>query len=372
MTSRERVVKTLNHQKPDMVPIDLGGLVSTIEAEAYEKLKEHLGIKKETYTLSTTQVNIDEEILEKFEVDTRYLFPFPSQKWEDIKAQEYIVDKWGIKWHKPKSSHYFDAVEHPLTIYTYEDLKSYKYPELWNAEYEKELARRAEELYKNTNYFLIADALSLGIFEQSWLLRGLENFMVDLLVNKDFANKLLDIVLEQRKKFFGRFLDVVGPYVSMVVVFDDLAGQEGPLMSIQLYREMIKPRHKELIEFIKSKGDFKIFYHGCGAIRDFIDDLVEIGIDVLNPVQVSAKGMDSKKLKEDFGEKIVFWGGGCDTQNILQFGTPEDVYNEVKKRMLDFKPGGGFVFTQVHEIQPGTPPENILAMYEAVKEFRKY
>lgn len=372
MNSRERVEKTLNYEEPDMVPVDLNGFTSTIEAEAYERLKEYLGIEKETMVTARAHADVDEELLERFEVDTRYIRPVPIKKWEDVKNKKYIVDKWGIKWYKPETSYYFDPVEHPLSDFTYQDLKDYKYPDLWNKDYESEIAHRVEELSKNTDYFLIADALSVGIFEQAWMLRGLENFMVDLLVNKDFAHKLLDIVMEQRKEYYGRFLDIVGPYVGMVMVSDDLAGQEGPLMSTELYREMIQPRHIELNDHIKSRGDFKLFHHTCGAVRDLIDDLIKEGVDVLNPIQIAAKNMESKELKEDFGEKIVFWGGGCDTQQVLQFGTPEDVYNEVKKRMFDFKPGGGFVFTQVHEIQPDTPPENIVAMYEAVKEYRKY
>jgi len=372
MNSRERVRTALNHREPDKVPVDFGGFASTIEADAYEDLKEYLGIKKETIVWTRAHVDPDEEILEKFEVDTRYLRPFPVQKWQEVKIKDTVVDAWGIKWYMPKSSYYFDPVEHPLANFTLDDLEDYQYPRLWNAKYEDELAKTAERLYKDTDYFIIGDALSVGIFEQSWFLRGLENFMIDLLQNKDFANKLLDIVLEQRKEFYGKFINVVGPYVDMIIVSDDLASQAGPIISPELYREMIKPRHKELNTFIKSKADVKLFHHSCGAVRDLIGDLIDVGIDILNPVQVSAKDMNTRKLKQDFGEKIVFWGGGCDTQQVLPFGSPEEVRAEVKKRMADLKPGGGFVFAQIHEIQPETPPENIIAMYEAVKEYRDY
>ena len=372
MNSRERVKTTLNHREPDKVPIDFGGFASTIEAEAYEDLKKYLGIEKETLVWTRAHVDPDEEILEKFEIDIRYLRPYPIQKWQDVKKKNPVIDAWGTKWYQPKSSHYFDPVEFPLANFTLEDLKDYRYPQLWNKEYEDELAKTAERLYKETDYYLIGDALCVGIFEQAWFLRGLENFMIDLVLNKDFANKLLDIVLEQRKDFYGKFLDIVGPYVDMVIVSDDLASQEGPLISPELYREMIKPRHKELNTFIKNKVDVKLFHHSCGAVREFIDDLIDVGIDVLNPVQVSAKDMDTKKLKQDFGQKIVFWGGGCDSQHILPFGSPQEVHDEVKKRISDLKPGGGFVFASIHEIQPETPPENIIAMFEAAKEYRDY
>jgi len=372
MNSRERVRMALNHREPDKVPIDLGGFATTIEAEAYDDLKKYLGIEKDTMVWTRAHVDVDEEILEKFEVDTRYLRPYPVQKWEDVKKKNPVIDAWGTKWYQPKSSHYFDPVEHPFASFTLDDLKDYQYPQLWNAEYEEELAKTAERLCKETDYFLIADALCVGIFEQSWFLRGLENFMVDLVVNKDFANKVLDIVLEQRKDFYGKFLDVVGPYADMVIVSDDLGTQEGPLISPKLYREMIKPRHKELNTFIKSKANVKLFHHSCGAVREFIDDFIDVGVDVLNPVQVSAKDMDTKQLKQDFGEKMVFWGGGCDSQRVLPFGSPEGVHDEVKRRISDLKPGGGFVFASIHEIQPETPPQNIIAMFEAAKEYRDY
>lgn len=371
MNSRERVTKTLNHQAPDKVPVDLGGFVTTIEAEAYEDLKKYLGIEKETIVSVRAHVVPDEEILEKFEIDTRYLRPFPVQKWEDVQKVNPDIDAWGVKFYKPESSHYFDPIEYPLAEATLEDLKNYHYPDLWNEEYGRELARTAEKLYQDTEYFLIADG-SNGLFEKTWLLRGFENFLVDLIINKDLVSRLLDIVLEQLMDFYGKFLSVVGPYVGMVMITDDLGGQEGPLISPELYRELIKPRHKELYAFIKSKTEAKLFVHSCGAIRELIDDLIEIGVDVLNPIQVSAKGMDTKELKRDFGGRITFWGGGMDTQRVLPFGTPEEVDAEVKQRISDLKPGGGFVFTQIHEIQPETPPENIIAMYEAVKKYRNY
>ncbi|MFC1911855.1 uroporphyrinogen decarboxylase family protein [Chloroflexota bacterium] len=371
MNSRERVTKALNHQVPDKVPVDLGGFVTTIEAEAYEDLKKHLGMKKETIVSVRAHVVPDEEILEKFEVDTRYLRPFPVQRWEDVKKVNPVVDAWGIKFYRPASSHYFDPVEYPLAEATLEDLKNYKYPDQWDEEYGRDLAETAERLSRETDYFLIADGIN-GIFEKTWFLRGLENFMVDLALNKDLVARLLDIVLEQLMDFYDKFLGVVGPYAGMVMITDDLGGQGGLLISPGLYRELIKPRQKELYSFIKSKTNAKLFLHSCGAIRELIDDLIEIGVDVLNPIQVSAKGMDTKELKSDFGDRIAFWGGGIDTQRVLPFGTPGEVDAEVKKRMSDLKPGGGFVFTQIHEIQPETPPENIIAMYEAVKKYRNY
>jgi len=305
-------------------------------------------------------------------VDTRYVRAFPIRKWEEAKAEDTVIDNWGTKWHKPKSSHYWDPISFPLANATLDDLKSYHYPNSWNRNYEKEMIKAAERLHKDTEYYIVGDSGTAGIFEQCWMIRGLQSFLMDLLVNIEFAEKLLDIVLEQRKEFYGRFLNAVGPYVSMVTVSDDMGNQQGLLVSPQLYRRLIKPRHKELYSFIKQQADVKIFLHCCGAVSELIDDFVEEGVDVLNPVQVSARGMDSARLKRDFGGKIVFWGGGCDVQTVLHHGSPDDVRSEVTKRMADFKPGGGFVFAATTPIQPQTAPENILAMYNTALEHRHY
>lgn len=372
MTSRERVTATLNHRRPDLVPIDFGGFVTTIEAEAYTELIRYLGIDSEIMVSARAHVAPDEAILDMFEVDTRYLWPFPVKPWQEINRQSTIRDAWGIEWHRPPGSHYFDPIKHPMADFSYEDLKHFEYPDLWDADFGRQLSRRARQLHETSEYFLIADALSVGIFETAWLLRGLERFLMDLLTDKPFAAALLELVLKQRKDFFARFLDAVGPYVGMVMVSDDLAAQSGPIMSPELYREMIKPMHKQLNAFIKQRTDAKLLHHSCGALRPFLDDLIEVGVDIINPVQVSAAGMDSAGLKRDYGDRLVFWGGGCDTQDVLQFGSTKDVKREVQRRIEDFKPGGGFVFTQVHDIQPNTPPENVVAMFEAAKEYRRY
>jgi len=172
--------------------------------------------------------------------------------------------------------------------------------------------------------------------------------------------------------FFEDFLASVGKYIQVVVGGDDLAMQEGPLISLDLYRKLIKPRQKELFSFIKKRTAAYLFYHSCGSVSQFIPDLIEVGVDILNPVQVSAKNMDTHRLKKEFGHEISFWGGGCDTQKILSFGKPEEIKGEVKRRIRDLTPGGGFVFTQVHNIQPGVPPENIVAMFEAASEYGRY
>ena len=170
----------------------------------------------------------------------------------------------------------------------------------------------------------------------------------------------------------NRYLDYVGPYIQVFTYWDDVAGQNGWLIRPELYRKLIKPKQKRLVEAIKKKTNAKLFYHSCGATRDLIPDLIEIGFDILNPVQVSAKGMDTKELKAQFGRDIVFWGGGVDTQHVLPFGKPQEVVDEVKRRIDDLAPGGGFVFAAVHNIQALVPPENIVAAFDTALEYGKY
>jgi uroporphyrinogen decarboxylase len=170
----------------------------------------------------------------------------------------------------------------------------------------------------------------------------------------------------------SRYLDHVGPYIQVFTYWDDLAGQDGWMINPSLYRKLIKPKQKRLVESIKKKTNAKLFYHSCGATRELIPDLIEIGFDILNPVQISARGMDTRQLKADFGKEIVFWGGGVDTQRVLPFGTPAEVIDEVRRHIDDLAPGGGFVFAAVHNIQASVPPENIVAAFDTARSYGRY
>ena len=195
-----------------------------------------------------------------------------------------------------------------------------------------------------------------------------------MVANQKFAEALLDIIMEVKMTYWARALELVGTNVMIVSEADDLASQDRCLISPALYRKLIKPRHTKLFSFIKKHAQVpvKIFYHSCGAVAPLVPDLIESGIDILNPVQVSAAGMDTKTLKQNFGRDLTFYGGGVDTQKILPRGTPQQVRDEVKRRLDDLAPGGGFIFNPVHNIQADVPPENILAMWETVREYGVY
>lgn len=194
-----------------------------------------------------------------------------------------------------------------------------------------------------------------GIYEWAQDLRGWDVFMMDLAANPKFAGYLLDILVEENIKRLEKILPVVEGYVQIIQVGDDLGLQDGPQLSPELYKKIVKPRHKKLYQYIKKYSSAYLFLHTCGSVYEFIPDFIEMNVDILNPVQVSAKNMDTRRLKQEFGKYITFWGGGCDTQKILPFETPEKVTKEVKKRIEDLKPEGGFVFAQVHNIQVGVP-----------------
>jgi len=221
------------------------------------------------------------------------------------------------------------------------------------------LREEAKWLHEKTDYAVIADMPVLGIFETALVcLRGMERFMMDLILDKPFAKALLNKLSDKHIEFYRNYLDAVGEYIDIIMVSDDLGGENAPLISPELYREMVKPYQKKLWQFIKDNTKAHLFQHSCGSIYKLIPDLIEIGVDILNPIQVAAKDMDTKRLKEEFGDRLTFWGG-IDTQRVLPYGSPEDVEMEVKERIADMAPGGGYVLTAVHNIQAGVMPENI-------------
>lgn len=376
MTSRERVRKAFNFEEPDRVPIDLGSTyVSTITVQAYRKLLEHLGLSLpiKLENLAGQTAIIDETILRMFEVDFRAVRPGPPESGEpqptrDEQGSSY-TDEWGIQRRMPTDGYYYDLVRSPLSDADLQALKDYPSPEPEQISSTSAMAEEARRLATETEYAVVGDFAMLGIFEMSWFLRGLENFMVDLITDRTFCEVLLDRLVEVKCRLYDRYLKEVGPYLDVVTMGDDISGQRGPLFDPSIYREMIKPRHAALIRFIKQRTPAKLFFHSCGDITEFIPDFIEIGVDILNPIQVSV--MDARRLKAEFGDSLVFWGG-CDTQNVLPFGTIREVEMEVRRRMDEMAAGGGYVFGQVHEVQPGTPPENILSMFQSALRYGIY
>lgn len=369
MKPRQRVLTALDHNQPDRVPIDVGGSsVSTIIGLAYERLKSHLGVFSETLYMKrkSRSAILDEAISQRLHADTRPLIIGSPDEWSDIFFSDgSFKDEWGVVWRKPESGHY-NPTGNPLREAGLTDLKRYPWPDPLNPGRTRGLREQARRLHEETDYAIVL-SMPVGIVHQSQYLRGFENFLMDLILNPGFIEALMDYTLDFWCRLAESVLDEVGDYVDVVMFGDDVAFDDRPMVDLERYRRMIKPRHQQMVNSIRSKTHAKVLYHCCGAVKTLIADFIEIGVDALNPVQVSSSGMDTYKLKSTFGRDITFWGS-IDTRRVLPFGTPLEVRQEVNKRIQDMAPGGGFVLAPVHNIQEDVPPDNILAMADAALE----
>jgi uroporphyrinogen decarboxylase len=382
MKSRERVSLALNHQEPDRIPIDLGGsIVTSITKSAYIDLKQFLGLPQEEIKLLDYVQQLPyltEDLLQRFQVDFR-MVQLPAATAPGLSIFEegdYLafIDRWGSKLHMPRQGGlYFDWVDFPIQSASLQALDEYQWPRPDPLENNLRLRDQAKFLYEMTDYALVGSAvIGGGIFEQPARTMGLENFLMALVSEPQFVDRLMDRITDIYIESCNNYLDLLGDYIQVFTFWDDICTQDGWMIRPDLYRQLIKPKQKRLVEAIKKKTQAKLFYHSCGATFDLIPDLIDLGFDILNPVQVSARGMDSKRLKQTFGKDIVFWGGGVDTQSVLPFGKPQDVVDEVKRRIDDLAPGGGFVFAAVHNIQAFVPPENIVALFDTALEYGWY
>ncbi len=376
MNHKERVLTALNHEEPDRVPVDLGGRQTTFMIGTYDRFKSHIGLNDLPTNIMSHKwqtAYVDEQILNRFSIDCRHIRP-PARTEPELTDTEddkiTFVDEWGVK--RIVDAGYASIIGYPLQTATLEDLDSYDWPDPLEMFDYGGIRSQALQLYNEGEYAIVGSMGTPGnIFEQSWYLRGMTEFFMDLVDNKEFAHALMLKITEIRKQNAEYFLREVGEYLDVFQLADDLAMQNGPYMSPDLYREMIKPYQVDLFEFVKSLTSAKIYYHSCGSITRLLDDLIEVGVDILNPVQVTAENMETNQLKQRFGNRLSFWGA-MDTTEILPNATTDDVQNEVRRVIHDLAPGGGFVLSSVHNLQPDIPPENILAMFEAAALYGKY
>ena len=383
MTSKQRVAASLNHKEPDRVPLDLGGTcVTGISRKALTRFLDYVGFKHDEIEISDLFQQLGrppKDVLSWLGVDVRPLDPRPSStyqmKMQRVGDSDRFYDEWGIGWRKPLDSElYYDMFDHPLkSAANAAELQSFSWPDPEDPVRYESLADDAKEIEETTNAAIVLGRMAPGIVELAAWMRGFENFYADLAGDPDFACSLLDIVLEIKMRYWELAIPSVKDRIVVISEADDLASQTDPIISPAVYRKLIKPRHKKLLDHIRKLApDAFIFFHSCGAIYDLIPDFIEAGVDILNPVQVSAVGMEPKRLKKDFGDAVTFWGGGIDTQMTLPYGTPQQVRDEVHQLIDAFAPGGGFIFNTVHNIQADVPPENLEAMYSALREFGIY
>jgi len=414
MTRRERVLRTISHREPDRVPIDLGAMRSTgITAVAYRRLKEHLGIVEgDTYVYDVVQQLAlpEDPILDYVESDVvdlgRFFLrdqadwkPFTLPDGAAAKIPAYINfvphdggwlalnDKGETIGAMPQGAYYLSQTRYPLKDWDGADFSVLdRLPEImddvtWSAlpcapyhkpltpEHLADIRRRAKLLYETTDYAVMV-AFGANLLEWGQYLCRMDQFLIDLVENRRKAEALLDKLVEMHLANLIKILEAVEGYVQIIQMGDDFGTQQALEISPRMYREVFKPRQRLIFETVKKRSSLHLFLHSCGAIADILPDLIDVGVEIINPVQTSARGMDPARLKSEFGKDITFWGGGCDTQRVLPLGSPEEIEAHVRERMATLAPGGGFVFTQVHNIMPHVPPRNVTAMYDAVKKFR--
>jgi len=405
MTSRERVCTSLHHREPDRVPADLSGHRSSgIAAIAYARLRNHLGMTSKPIRVYDTVQQlaiVDDDLLDRFGIDTIELgrqFALRDEDWMDwvlpngtpcqvpawVKP-ERSEGKWIIRsksgriiGHMPDGTLYFEQSYYPLADEGGPRTIAEAMNEcMWTAvasppgpladgpEGLEHLVQGAKALRARTDRAIIGlfggKLLELGQF----LCRN-DNFFLLLAGEPTKAHAFLDEAVENYLPKLQRFLGAVGPYIDVIVFGDDLGTQRGPQISPKMYREFFKPRHKLMWARAKELAPVKVMLHCCGGVRELLPDLIDAGLDAINPVQISCKGMDPQELKREFGREMVFWGGGCETQTTLVHASPFEVKEHVRRLVGTLAPGGGFVFQQVHNILANVPPENIVAMYEAI------
>jgi uroporphyrinogen decarboxylase len=402
LSHRERVLMTLKHQEPDRVPIDLGATDATsIMVRPYRLLRNQLGLENRPIRVIDPMqqcVWLDKDVQSVLGIDVIGI-PFLPCAWRDDHAYDgqpaqyplnfrpetladgsrvILTSKGEIDWRMPAGGFYFDQVYHPLANMSSLDeidqalgvIQNFDRPSWLDMSYEQ-IADHAKSVRETTDAVLIGQ-FSGHIFQAGQFLRGWEKFMIDLLVSPSLAEGIMDRLADGHMRAFERYANTVGRYVDIIQVNDDLGTQNNLWISPELYRQRIKPYHAKLYSFIKSKCNAYLWLHSDGAIAPLIPDLIEMGVDILNPIQYTAAGMNCRELKRNFGSDISFWGGGIDTQRVLPFGSVDEVVDAVRHQIDEMAPGGGYVFATVHNIQDGVPTENILATFETAANYGHY
>lgn len=409
MTSRERVLAALNHIEPDRIPVDLGAHRSSgMAAIAYHKLRRHLGLPDKivrVYDMVQQLAIVDEDVLDLFGVDCIEMgrgFLLEDSDWKPwvlpdgtpCEIPYYIeLEHQGEHWLlldgdrtevgiMKTGSLYFEQTLYPLMERGiendhFEDLELMLGRQMWSAIAHpgahlkmddaglSEMTLRAKALRESTDRAIVG-LFGGNMFEIPQMLYRMDHYLLATGLYPDKVAELSEKLYEIHLKNLELWMSAVGPYIDVVLFGDDLGGQQGPLIGPDAYREFYKPYHKKLWGRAKELADVKVQLHCCGGIYELIDDLIDAGLDAFNPVQISCRGMDPEVLKREFGDRITFWGGGCDTQNILPLATPKEIASHVREMTSILSPGGGFVFQQVHNILANVAPENVVAMMEAI------
>ena len=406
LTSRERVRMALNHEEPDRVPVDIGASrVTGISAIAYRNLLDYLGLFENVRVYDVKQQLADPSlaVVERLGADVLGLhrlgpttgMPFLElDRWKPGRltdgrpcllpeacheiagpdGQFQVVREGQTYARRAPESLYYEVCWTPLAnAKTTADIDRFTWLDPWTEREEDYVRKRVQEVCRATDKALFAGLSNLlgSFFEISLVLFGFDNFMMKLASERDLVEYWLDAKLAHDLPILDRFLAVAGPFIEAIQMNDDFGSQSALQISPRLYREVFKPRQRRWIEFVKARTRAKVFIHCDGAIGEILPDFIEIGIDALNPLQTSAKGMDPAQIKRRFGRDLAFWGGGVETQTTLPFGSVQDIRRQVRERVELLGPGGGYVFAAIHNIQADIPPQKILAVYETVRQCGK-
>ena len=378
-THRERLLAALNHEEADRVPIDLGGAEFTsLTIPAYEKLKKHLGMDHETKPMSVIHqvVHPDESVLGLFDVDTRSVLPGgyagERDRWVD---ENCYVDIFDVTWKRsagPEESHFLhkDGPFHEGKLTT-EMIEAFDWPDGDNPGLTVGVAERVREIKALGEDHAVCLYLPGGVIHRGYAMRGFETFLKDLYKNRQAVCLLMEKLCDFWVRTAENVIQAAGPENIDVVYFgEDLGTQDGCMFDPEgIYAPFIKPHHRRMVETVKSLADVKVCFHCCGSAYHFIDHLIDVGVDALNPVQVTARNMEPERLKEEFGDRISFWGG-INSQEILPFASPDEVAEETRRIIGILGKGGGYVLNSVHNIQAEVPPANVVAMFETGRDHR--
>ena len=382
LTPRERVLTTLNYEEPDRVPIVIGVSNATgIKMLPYQGIKKIAGIEApDDYIYDWPELGtalIDEETMRRLHSDVRGVLdlePAAVRKWNaERPPHSNYIDSWGSGQFEIEPGEWFPGV-HPLQdARSSAELEAYPgWPDMSDPSRVAHVRAAAKVLAEENQYAILATPWLLFPFERAYAMQGMETFLLNMAMDGDFARELMERIAHFCKQLMGRFLEELGDHVDIIKIGDDLGTQESLMISPKMYRELLKPIHADFISFIKSRTKAKVLFHSDGDVAPLIDDFVEIGVDILNPIQTSAGTMsDLPALKKRHGRNIVFCGG-IDSHRILPFGTPADVREEVRRVIDIMGPGGGYMLGAVHTVMNDVPPENVLAMVDATEEFGRY
>ncbi len=382
LTSRERVLTAIHHEQPDRVPLVIGVSNATgIKMRPYKGIKDIIGVQApDNYIYDWPELGtaeIDEETMCRLHSDVRGVLDLEPEKIRKRNCErdphsDYI-DSWGSGQTEISPGDWFPSV-HPLPeARTAEDLDAYQgWPDMDDPTRIAHVRDNARRLAEENQFAILATPWLLFPFERAYAMQGMDTFLLNMARDPDFARALLEKIAVYCKQLMGRFLEELGDNVDIIKIGDDLGTQESLMISPKMYREILKPVHADFISFIKARTKAKIFFHSDGDVAPLIEDFIEMGVDILNPIQTSAGSMsDLPSLKKRFGSNIVFCGG-IDTHRVLPFGSTEEVRQEVRRVIQILGPGGGCMIGAVHTVMNDVPPENVLAMVDAVEEFGHY